>query len=257
MHYAAEEIDGSFFNRLLVAAEEDLNPAILLIRLQRDGHYYQGEHQLMGGNGESIPVFLNISAIKDQDGEPLYFLISIIDITERKRAEEALRESEARYKSLFQNNHAVMLLLEPESGEIVDANPSACSYYGWPQSKLIGRSIFDINTKPRMDVRAEMASAENGNRNYFVFEHRLANGEIRDVEVYSGPIVVKGKNLLYSIVHDISARRRAERIILEREQELQNLIANTPGIFYRCSADIERGMQFISAGIERLTGYSP
>ena len=133
------------------------------------------------------------------------------EIAERKRVEKALRESEERYRSLFKNNHSVMLLVDPVSADIVDANPAACSFYGWSQEELTSMKITDINTLPNEQVFQEIERAKSEARNHFFFRHRLANEEIRDVEVYSGPIRLHGKELLYSIIHDISERTRTEQ----------------------------------------------
>lgn len=130
-----------------------------------------------------------------------------------------LEESEARYRALFDNNHSVMLLINPSTGEIVDANPSACQWYGWSNAEIKQKSIADINTLSPEEINSEMELAVSQKRKNFHFRHRLANGDLRDVEVYSGPIIVSGKRLLYSIVHDITERKRIEReFAMERER---------------------------------------
>ena len=135
--------------------------------------------------------------------------------------EAKLRESEQRYRSLFKNNHSVMLLIDPESADIVDANPAACFFYGWSQEELASMKITDINMLSNEQVFQEMERAKSEIRNHFLFRHRLANEEIRDVEVYSGPIRLHGKELLYSIIHDITKRKQVEKGLRKREAELE------------------------------------
>lgn len=127
-----------------------------------------------------------------------------------KISEEALRESETRYRNLFQNRHTVMLLIDPNTAAIVDANPAAVAFYGWSREELIQLKISDINTISPAELFTEMNLANTEKRNHFLFKHRLADGTVRDVEVYSGPITLKGKSLLLSIVFDITARIQAE-----------------------------------------------
>ncbi len=147
--------------------------------------------------------------VLDKSGQAILAIVSMRDITARKRAEVALRESEERYRSLFDSNHAVMLLVNPETGAIVDANPAACGYYGHSQEELIAKKITDLNTLTPEQVFAEMQKAKELQQRQFHFRHRLASGEERDVEVFSGPIRVKGRDLLYSI---ILISRRARRL---------------------------------------------
>ena len=131
-------------------------------------------------------------------------------ITERKRAEEALLESEDKYRRIFNNLHATMLLIDPKTAGIVDANLSACIYYGYDLEELRTKKITDINTLTPEQVFEEMERAKTEQRNHFNIQHRLANGDVRPVDVYSGPIEIKGRKLLFSIVHDIGERRKAE-----------------------------------------------
>lgn len=160
-------------------------------------------------DGTMIDVLLSSTPI-DPDDLALGVTFTALDITSRKQVEKDLRESEAQYRSLFNNNHSVMLLIDPETADIVDANPAAVSFYGWNYETLTRKKMFDINTLTKEQVFDEMEKAKMEQRKQFYFRHCLANGEIRDVEVYSGPIKVYGRELLYSIVHDITARKKAE-----------------------------------------------
>ncbi len=137
-------------------------------------------------------------------------IATFVDITERKQVMAKLRESEERFRQMFERHSAVMLLIEPSSGFIVDANPAAADFYGYPLSNLRGMSIDSISALGD-DVKAhDPRAAIVQERNYCVFEHWLANGERRTVEVYSSPLSFKNKSLLFSIVHDITERKLAE-----------------------------------------------
>ena len=140
----------------------------------------------------------------------------IIDITERKQMEKQLAESEARYRNLFENNHAVMLVIDPATGVVVDANPAAFAWYGWRREELIHKNMADINTLTPGEIRAEMARAQRQEKGYFTFRHRRADGSVRDVEVFSGPVQVADRSLLYSIVHDVTDKKRAEEALEKR-----------------------------------------
>jgi PAS domain S-box-containing protein len=123
---------------------------------------------------------------------------------------EALQRSEARFRHFFEKNKSVMLLIEPTSGAIIEANQAAATYYGYDQQRLVGTNISDINTLSSEEVALERQHALHDERNYFNFNHRLASGELRNVEVYSTPIDVSGTPLLFSIIHDITQRKQQE-----------------------------------------------
>ena len=142
------------------------------------------------------------------DGQPAVMGVAV-DITGLKHTEAALRESEERYRSLFRDNHAVMMMVDPNTGEIVDANPAAARFYGWSQDELRQKLISEINQLPLPGVIAEMQRIPPAGGMQFFFQHLLADGSFRDVEVFSGRLTSQGRELLYSIVHDVTERKRA------------------------------------------------
>lgn len=144
---------------------------------------------------------------------------------ERTRSEEELRLSEERHRYMFDKNRAVKLLIDPASGAILDANPAAADFYGYPRAQLQQMRITDLNTLPPEHVAVEMASAVAEQRSSFLFQHRLASGDIRDVEVYSSPFVLRGQQMLYSIIHDVTERRRAEQALQHAQQQLEQRVS--------------------------------
>jgi PAS domain S-box-containing protein len=216
------------------------------------------ETRLKRKDGSVIDVLLCSSGTDNADLTQ-GTIFTALDITERKQAEQQLRESEQRYRSLFKNNHSVMLLVDQESADIVDANTAACSFYGWSQEKLTSMKITDINMLADEQVFQEIERAKSEARNHFFFRHRLASEEIRDVEVYSGPIRVHGKELLYSIIHDISERKRAEEALRQREselttksQEMEELNAALKVLLKRREEDKENLQENVLVNVEEL-----
>lgn len=151
----------------------------------------------------------------------------------REAAVLALAESEARYRSLFENNHATMLIVQPADGAIVDANPAAERFYGWTREQLRQMRITEINTLPPERVAAELEQARRVHRHCFLFSHRRADGSVRDVEVFTGPIQIAGRSLLYSIVHDVTERKEAEAKLADQMEELRRWHCMTLGREHR------------------------
>lgn len=133
-----------------------------------------------------------------------------------------------RYQALFSKAKIPMLLIDPVDGAIVEANEAACGYYGYTAAQLTSKRIGDINTFSAEQVQEEMERAESEQRSHFYFRHRLASGEIRDVEVHSGPLAIDGRQLLYSIVHDITERREAEHRLQESETRFRHIMEHAP-----------------------------
>ncbi|MEI7430474.1 MAG: PAS domain S-box protein, partial [Betaproteobacteria bacterium] len=132
------------------------------------------------------------------------------DISERKQAEEALRKSSESFRDFFEKNTSVLLLTDPASGAIIDANQAASDYYGYQAAQLIRMNISEINTMPAELIAQERQRAMRGDRKTFLFVHRLASGVLRDVEVHLTPIENGGRTLLFCIIHDITERKQAE-----------------------------------------------
>jgi PAS domain S-box-containing protein len=137
------------------------------------------------------------------------------------KAAKVLRDSETLFKSIFEKHGAIMLLIEPETGLIIDANESASKFYGYSKQELCSMSINKINLLSSEQVLVERSAALNEKRNYFIFPHQLANGEIRHVEVHSSPIEFSQQRVLFSIIHDITERKRSEEALIESEARLK------------------------------------
>ncbi|WP_035246368.1 CHASE4 domain-containing protein [Desulfogranum mediterraneum] len=171
--------------------------------------------------GKSVARLLNISLFLVSS---VLLVCLLIYRVRMKISKESLRDSEERYRTLFANKHTVMLLIDPDTGSIVDANPAACRYYGWSLEALKTMCISDINTLAGDKLSAALELAGSGNCKRFVFKHRKADGSIADVEVYSDPMVINGEVLLYSIIHDITERKEAEKNRIRLERQLRQAL---------------------------------
>jgi diguanylate cyclase (GGDEF)-like protein/PAS domain S-box-containing protein len=142
------------------------------------------------------------------------------------------------------------LLIDPSSGRIVDANPVACRFYGYSQLELCARYVTDLNTLSSEHVAEAMAAAAAEKRNSFLFQHRLASGETRDVEVHSGPIEIWGKTLLLSTIHDVSGRKRLDETLL---MHVQAVSASMDGI---AILDGQEKFAYVNAAHARIYGFT-
>jgi PAS domain S-box-containing protein len=142
-------------------------------------------------------------------------------IVESERIEEAFRESENRFRSLFESNSAIMYLVDPDSLAIVDANYTAEKFSGFSRTKLKTKKLQDISTISEDEMRKEIRNAREKNRDCLMFKHKLANGETRDVEIRSTQIKIKEDEVLnFVIAHDITDRLRSEEDKKKLETQL-------------------------------------
>jgi diguanylate cyclase (GGDEF)-like protein/PAS domain S-box-containing protein len=188
--------------------------------------------------------------LRDADGKVIGIFGISRDITERTRADAALRRREGHFRKFFEKNSSMMLLIDPESGRILDANEQAVAFYGYPQQTLLNMSIQDINTLTPDQVARERERALREERNYFQFTHRLANAELREVEVYSSPIVHDDRAQLWSIIHDVTERRRSQEML----RKLFTAVEQSPTAVM--ITNLEPSIEYVNPCFTTVTGYS-
>jgi PAS domain S-box-containing protein len=131
-------------------------------------------------------------------------------ISEMNLTLEKLQQSETLFRNIFENHAAVKLIIDPGSGNIIDANHAAAKFYGWPRQRLRQMTIDQIDVLSPRELRLEIERAMSLSRIHFEFQHRRADGSLKDVEVFSSKIEVAGNHLLHFIVHDITGKKKAQ-----------------------------------------------
>ncbi|WP_052063831.1 EAL domain-containing protein [Nitrincola sp. A-D6] len=129
-----------------------------------------------------------------------------------------------KFEQVFNESGVAMLLIEPENGQIVEANPAAVRFYGYPLDVLQQMTIQQINTFTPEQVAQELAAVEAAQRNYLIFRHRLANGDLRTVEVYSRPYRFNNQSLLLSIINDITPGRHVAEDLWHYQEQLETMV---------------------------------
>jgi PAS domain S-box-containing protein len=176
----------------------------------------------LSGSEAAQPLVVAISgAVID-----LFLFWIITSIGRQKRLAEGrssqlaarLEESEGRYGALFESARAAMLLTDAATGAILEANPGACAFYGYDQTQMCQMKLWDFNVLSPAEVLAEMQRAKEVQQECFVVPHRLASGEVRQVEVHSGSFQYGGKPALYSILHDVTGRKQMEVALIASER---------------------------------------
>jgi len=184
-------------------------------------------------------------------------------------ADRVFWAGEEGFRNLFVHHLSAMLLIDVATGAILDANQAAAEFYGWPISRLKQMAYQQLNTLPPEALMAAMNQAATEACNRFEFCHRRADDSIREVEVFSSRIEFAGKDILYSIIHDITERKQAEKLLREREaahreQEVLRqsedrfceLLENAQDAAYKRNLQTDV-YEYLSPVFTRISGYRP
>ncbi len=141
-------------------------------------------------------------------------------------------EASELYRALYEDNHAVVLLLKPEQGNIINANEAACRFYGYPREVIqtLGyRDLFPEITEHFEIFNSQVPADQSV---HFESRGRKASGEIVDVEVYAGAIQYEHNSLIYAIIHDITQRVSANNALMASELRQRQLIDGAPDAIF-------------------------
>lgn len=211
---------------------------------------YEETLQLPGGKG----IWLVSLTPVVRDEKLAYLVGSRIDVTELHNLQREKEELLQRLRSMFSEHMAVMLIIEPHSGKIVNANPAACEFYGYTRQELLQLRIQDINMMPQEDVEKLRLRALGEQQRYFLFPHKLKSGEIRMVDVYSCPVSYGSETQLFSIIFDVSDRERY-REDLYREKELLSVTLHSIGDGV-ATTDMDGRLTYLNQAAEKITGWN-
>ena len=169
----------------------------------------------------------------------------------------AAQRDEERFRQLFYGHTAVMLLVAPQSGHIVDANPAAERFYGYARDELLGLPLSEISLLDPRALATAREHARTRTRSQFVVPHRLANGDIRLVEAYVSPVTTAGGPLLFAIIHDVTEQVTAEdalRALIERQRLAASVFTHAHEGVIIC--DPEERILDVNPMFTQLTGYT-
>lgn len=158
-----------------------------------------------------------------------------------------------RFDQMFQTHTASMLLIEPETGLIIEANPAARAFYGYTLAELKAMTIDQINTLTPAAVEELRQQAIAGRQQYFLFPHRLKNGEIRMVDVHSSPLELDGRQYLFSVITDATEREQnAAALDQERELHKTTMDAIHDGVI---TTDAAGRISYLNPAAEQACGW--
>ncbi|MEI7597555.1 MAG: PAS domain S-box protein [Bacteroidota bacterium] len=175
-----------------------------------------------------------------------------------RKQTDTIREQEEKFREMFMSHNAIMLLVEPQSGLIVDANTAAVDFYGYSKATLCAMNINEINGLDKDKVSEMRLKALNNIQNNFIFKHKTASSEIKTVEVHSSSIVNNNQTLLFSIIIDITEKIKTDLELKQKDEFYKNLTNKVPGVIYQFIFDANGNHKFpfLSDNTELIYGIS-
>ena len=216
---------------------------------QNENHIYE---EILNIGGKAYYFLTSLSVAKE--GGHQYIIVSRKDITQYKMLEENHLVLLQRLQSMFDDHIATMLIIDPITGKILDANPSACKFYGYEKPQLLRMNIQDINVLPVQEIAKHGRAAYERKKQHFIFPHRLCSGEIRIVEVYSCPIGDKETPQLFSIIFDVTDRETYRKNLFY-EKELLNTTLKSIGDGV-VTTDVAGKITSLNTVAQEIVGYS-
>lgn len=165
-----------------------------------------------------------------------------------------LRESEARYRSMFRDNSAIQILVHPGTRRVVDANQAALDFYGTDMVQLTQTRISDLlaSSADVVALRGDEAFAADGTP--ILYRHRRFDGQTRDIELRASNIEVGGRSMQYCIIHDVTERHRAEVLLRDNEARLRATLRSlSDGVI---ATDLEGTITLANEAALRMTGVT-
>jgi PAS domain S-box-containing protein len=192
--------------------------------------------------------------LRDNNGNIIGVIGTARDITERKKMEKVLRESEERYRAVFEQLADSLVVVDGDTGRILEFNNRAHENLGYTRDEFKKLNIANIDSvESNKDVMKRIERIKKDGIHVFETKHRAKGGEIRDMLISTRVLSIQGQNLISSIWHDITERKRIENALKESEEKYRELIETAHDAVV-CD---ENGIITIwNKSAERIFGYS-
>ncbi len=212
---------------------------------------FRYEHRLVHKSGDPVWVDLNVVLVKDTEDQPLYMVGDIVDITERKKAQQALQESEAKFASAFHASPSLKTITRLKDGRIVDANESFIRISGHSREELIGSRTTELGLWADLADRERVMKAikEKGRVSNLEIEFRTKSGELT-TQLFSAEVVnLNDEPHLISVSNDITQRKRAQE-----ELSIFRRFAEASSLAYGF-AHLDGTIAYVNPALAKILGH--
>jgi PAS domain S-box-containing protein len=205
----------------------------------RERGEWRGENVHVRHDGRELNVESGITVLREGGGQSTGLLAVIRDVTERKRHEEMVLVSEIRYRRLFETAHDGVLILDPGTRKIIDANPFMTEMLGYPHSQLVGKELFEIGLLKDRAASREMVRILKRTKQvrYDNLPLESQGGQHQEVEVVANLYDENGRPIIQCNIRDITERKRSEEhvklLMAEVNHRARNVLAVVQAVAYQ------------------------
>jgi PAS domain S-box-containing protein len=196
------------------------------MRTDETGEPYSVEYRKISHDGRVVWVRDDAVLVRDSEGRPLFWQGILTDITERKHQEEALRQSEALYRTVVEQAEENIFLVDAKSRRVLDANDALLRSLGYTEDELKEMTLYDIVAHDQESVDLNIGRIlEEGHWSLGERQYRRKDGSLADVEVNASAVPYNGEKAMCIVAHDVTERKRAERMLEEIREAERNRLA--------------------------------
>lgn len=215
------------------------------------------EEQLVGPDGQERWIETIKTPIIDENGDVIGTTGIARDITEQRKVEAVVRESEEKFRSIFSQLRDGILIADAETRSFIEANESMCRMLGYSRGELLRLGMQDLH-RPE-DLPAVQRAFEQQRRGDLTLAAGIPmlrkDGSVFFADVNGAILHIAGRACLAGIFRDVTERRKAEEALFESEERLTFMISNSPTVIYTCRPSGDFGATFISANVVDQMGY--
>jgi two-component system, sporulation sensor kinase E len=210
------------------------------VRKRMAGEVESIHYEAMGFRKDGSANWVEFYGSRTEIGNEPTIIGSMIDITERKAAEEELRSSEQKYKLLFESNPLPLWMIEKDDLSIIAVNEAAANLYGYTRDELLKMNVKALRAnedrEQQLESYKEDLDSSTDNR---IIRHVKKDGSIMFVQIIANDIIFDGRSVRLSLTNDITEKLKAEELLQKSEANLQTILKTTDTAYALFDKDLK------------------